>query len=141
MNLTSACGTISNSSPLIYRNEMINISKSLDGYFLLLLLYIKRTTLHLSYYCNIDIAKWTFIYCRLLCLITVYLTLGIAIQIFVRKASGKERIPNYSFWVSFPGLVKVGWLCVLLCPTGKDKCAKIICTPGHQKVLMLSVQT
>jgi hypothetical protein len=25
MNLTSACGTISNSSPLIYRNEMINI--------------------------------------------------------------------------------------------------------------------
>jgi hypothetical protein len=62
----------------------------------------------LSYYCNIDIAKWTFIYCRLLCLIPVYLTLGIAIQIFVRKASGKERIPNYSFWVSFPGLVKVG---------------------------------
>ena len=39
----------------------ICISKSLDGYFLLLLLYIKRTTLHLSYYCNIGIAKWTFI--------------------------------------------------------------------------------
>nr|XP_022309750.1 uncharacterized protein LOC111115345 [Crassostrea virginica] len=41
-------------------------------------------------------------------LLAVYLIGGVIFQIFVRKNSGKNAIPNASFWFDFPGLVKDG---------------------------------
>ncbi|KAK7109085.1 hypothetical protein V1264_013193 [Littorina saxatilis] len=38
----------------------------------------------------------------------VYVAAGIAIQKGVRKASGKEVIPNYTVWSAVPGLIKEG---------------------------------
>ncbi|XP_064613850.1 uncharacterized protein LOC135477612 isoform X2 [Liolophura sinensis] len=40
----------------------------------------------------------------------VYIVAGILIQKFVRKAAGKEMIPQYSFWSATPGLIKDGVL-------------------------------
>ncbi|VDI50718.1 Hypothetical predicted protein [Mytilus galloprovincialis] len=52
----------------------------------------------------------TIILIAFLCFIVVYLVLGMSIQTFVRKASGKQRIPNYSLWSTVPGLVKASIL-------------------------------
>lgn len=41
-------------------------------------------------------------------LVAVYLIGGVLFQIFVRKNSGKNAIPNASFWLDFPALVKDG---------------------------------
>ncbi|XP_064613849.1 uncharacterized protein LOC135477612 isoform X1 [Liolophura sinensis] len=46
-------------------------------------------------------------------LIIVYVAIGIVVQIFVRKASGKEIIPNVGFWSRLPGLVRDGTLFVV----------------------------
>ncbi|KAK7488279.1 hypothetical protein BaRGS_00020438 [Batillaria attramentaria] len=43
-------------------------------------------------------------------LLVVYAVAGVVIQVFLRKASGKERIPNYSIWSAIPGLVKDGFV-------------------------------
>lgn len=40
-------------------------------------------------------------------LVFVYILVGVAVQKGVRKATGKEMIPNYTFWSSVPGLIKV----------------------------------
>nr|KAI8756284.1 cation-dependent mannose-6-phosphate receptor isoform X1 [Biomphalaria glabrata] len=40
--------------------------------------------------------------------LVLYLLVGVSFQKFARKASGKEVIPNYTFWSGFPGLVKEG---------------------------------
>ena len=40
--------------------------------------------------------------------VLVYLAGGLAFQKGVRKASGRDVIPNYSLWTALPGLVKVG---------------------------------
>ncbi|CAG2193102.1 unnamed protein product [Mytilus edulis] len=55
----------------------------------------------------------TIILIAFLCFIVVYLVLGMSIQTFVRKASGKQRIPNYSLWSTVPGLVKDGTVFVV----------------------------
>ncbi|CAL1534096.1 unnamed protein product [Lymnaea stagnalis] len=41
-------------------------------------------------------------------LLIVYLIAGIIFQKFVRKAEGKEILPNFSFWSGFPSLVRDG---------------------------------
>ncbi|KAI8737894.1 cation-dependent mannose-6-phosphate receptor [Biomphalaria glabrata] len=43
-------------------------------------------------------------------LLVTYILLGTVFQIAVKKASGKERLPNYVFWLSLPGLIKDGVL-------------------------------
>lgn len=40
--------------------------------------------------------------------IICYLVIGIVINIFVRKQSGTDAIPNRGFWTTLPGLVKDG---------------------------------
>ncbi|XP_076460651.1 uncharacterized protein LOC143293563 [Babylonia areolata] len=40
----------------------------------------------------------------------VYIIAGVAVQKGVRKAAGKEMIPNYTFWSALPGLIKDGVL-------------------------------
>ena len=37
----------------------------------------------------------------------VYLVGGVLFNKFQRGATGKELVPNYSFWSELPGLVKV----------------------------------
>ena len=37
----------------------------------------------------------------------------------VKKKSGKEAIPNYSFWIEVPGLIKEGAAFSTSCVTGK----------------------
>ncbi|KAK3591979.1 hypothetical protein CHS0354_031486 [Potamilus streckersoni] len=46
------------------------------------------------------------------CLLAVYLAGGITIQIFVRKQSGRNIIPNFPFWSNIPGLAKDGVLSI-----------------------------
>ncbi|RUS70814.1 hypothetical protein EGW08_021421 [Elysia chlorotica] len=50
-----------------------------------------------------------------LVVVVVYLVGGVALQIGVRKAEGKERIPNLSFWTELPGLVVDGFRFTLSC--------------------------
>lgn len=50
---------------------------------------------------------------RFFSLVAVYLIGGVLFQIFVRKNSGKNAIPNASFWLDFPALVKVCWFIIL----------------------------
>ncbi|XP_032241407.2 uncharacterized protein LOC116620024 [Nematostella vectensis] len=40
--------------------------------------------------------------------ICVYLVVGILISHFVKGATGRELVPNYSFWVDLPALIKDG---------------------------------
>ncbi|XP_052092392.1 uncharacterized protein LOC127728833 [Mytilus californianus] len=42
-------------------------------------------------------------------LLFVYLIGGFAFQTAVKKAEGKDRIPNFGFWVALPGLIKEGF--------------------------------
>ncbi|KAK3791354.1 hypothetical protein RRG08_012536 [Elysia crispata] len=42
-----------------------------------------------------------------------YFALGVAFQKFVRKASGREVVPNVNLWVATPGLIKDGALFVV----------------------------
>ena len=46
-------------------------------------------------------------YCRCLVLLVVYFVGGILLLRYWRGARGVEQIPNYQFWKSLPGLVKV----------------------------------
>lgn len=43
----------------------------------------------------------------------VYVILGVVFQSYVRKAEGRERIPNYTFWTSLPGYIKDGAIFVV----------------------------
>lgn len=47
--------------------------------------------------------------CRFFSLLFVYIVVGMSYNKFAQGSSGKELIPNYSFWVEFPVLVKVNW--------------------------------
>jgi len=47
------------------------------------------------------------LYCRCLVLVIVYLVGGVLLMHYWRGARGVEQIPNYEFWIAFPGLVKV----------------------------------
>lgn len=44
---------------------------------------------------------------RFFVLLFVYIVGGVAFQVGVRKSSGKEIIPNYTWWFSLPTLIKV----------------------------------
>ncbi|GFS01413.1 cation-dependent mannose-6-phosphate receptor [Elysia marginata] len=44
----------------------------------------------------------------LLVVVVVYLVGGVVLQTAVRKAEGKERIPNLSLWAAIPGLIRDG---------------------------------
>ena len=46
-------------------------------------------------------------FCRCLVCVIVYLVGGILLLRYWRGARGVEQIPNYEFWKSLPGLVKV----------------------------------
>ncbi|XP_041367793.1 uncharacterized protein LOC121382292 [Gigantopelta aegis] len=47
--------------------------------------------------------------------VLVYALGGLVFQIFVRKASGKEIMPNYDFWSSVPGLIESGAIFIFCC--------------------------
>jgi len=47
------------------------------------------------------------VYCRCLVCLIVYFVGGILVLRYWRGARGVEQIPNYEFWISLPGLVKV----------------------------------
>ncbi|KAL8609024.1 hypothetical protein ACOMHN_065250 [Nucella lapillus] len=44
---------------------------------------------------------------RFFSVLLVYLVAGVMFMKFVRKAEGKEVVPNYSIWTAIPGLIKV----------------------------------
>ena len=44
---------------------------------------------------------------RFLVVVVLYLAGGVAVQAGVRKARGKERMPNIEFWSALPGFIKV----------------------------------
>ncbi|XP_033763014.1 uncharacterized protein LOC117344376 [Pecten maximus] len=54
-------------------------------------------------------------------LLLVYGISGVLFQSFVRKETGKQRIPNYALWIAFPALVKDG--VVFVVTRGKRKVA------------------
>ena len=41
------------------------------------------------------------------CLLIVYISGGILVNVYVKHIKGKEAFPNYTFWVDLPFLVKV----------------------------------
>ncbi|GFN82779.1 ras-related protein rab-5c [Plakobranchus ocellatus] len=43
-----------------------------------------------------------------LVVVLLYLVVGVAVQVGVRKAEGRERIPNVNFWSALPGLIAAG---------------------------------
>lgn len=47
--------------------------------------------------------------------IVLYLVLGIVFQKFVRKAQGKELIPNYVFWSALPMYIISGIMFIICC--------------------------
>ena len=50
-----------------------------------------------------------------LVVVIVYLLAGVMVQSAVRKAEGRERIPNVSFWSLLPGLVRDGFKFTFSC--------------------------
>ena len=50
-----------------------------------------------------------------LVVVIVYLLAGVVVQSAVRKAEGRERIPNVSFWSLLPGLVRDGFRFTFSC--------------------------
>ncbi|XP_064613851.1 cation-dependent mannose-6-phosphate receptor-like [Liolophura sinensis] len=48
-----------------------------------------------------------------LALLFVYVAGGVAVQIFVRKESGVKAIPQSSFWISLPSLIRDGFFFVI----------------------------
>ena len=45
--------------------------------------------------------------CRFFAIIILYAVAGTAVMKFVKKAEGKEVVPNISFWTQIPILIKV----------------------------------
>lgn len=41
-------------------------------------------------------------------LVFIYVVIGVAVQVGLNNAEGKNRIPNVTFWLAVPGLVKDG---------------------------------
>ena len=50
-----------------------------------------------------------FFFFRFFSLLFVYLVVGMIFMKFVKKAEGKEVIPNSTFWFAIPGQIKVSW--------------------------------
>ncbi|XP_071488332.1 uncharacterized protein [Diadema antillarum] len=53
-------------------------------------------------------------------LVVVYIIGGVLFMKFVRGAQGRELVPNYSFWIDLPGLIKDG--CMFLVGLCKGGC-------------------
>ncbi|XP_067650656.1 uncharacterized protein [Haliotis asinina] len=53
-------------------------------------------------------------------LLVVYVAVGVSVQKFVRKAEGKEVIPNLGLWASLPGLIKAGFIFTVKCGKGSQ---------------------
>lgn len=53
----------------------------------------------------------------------IYFVLGWVINVYVRKAEGYEKIPNYSFWSSLPTFIKDG--CIYTCRGKSAKSAYV----------------
>ncbi|XP_025095147.1 uncharacterized protein LOC112564505 isoform X2 [Pomacea canaliculata] len=51
----------------------------------------------------------------LVAMLLVYIVGGVVFQVGVRKASGKEIIPNYTWWSSLPALIKDGMKFTVSC--------------------------
>ncbi|XP_052260008.1 uncharacterized protein LOC127864390 isoform X2 [Dreissena polymorpha] len=47
------------------------------------------------------------------CLLLIYIIGGVSFMKFVRRAEGKELLPNYGFWSNLPGYIKSGTLFVI----------------------------
>ncbi|XP_046551274.1 uncharacterized protein LOC124260997 [Haliotis rubra] len=45
----------------------------------------------------------------------VYILAGLVFQAFVRKASGREMVPNYNLWSALPGLIRDGVILTFTC--------------------------
>jgi len=65
------------------------------------------------------ISGGTVIIILLLCGSFLYVVVGLGVQKFVRHKEGRDIIPNYDFWVGFPGLVKDGVMLIVNKITGK----------------------
>ena len=48
-----------------------------------------------------------YLFCRFFAIIILYAVAGTAVMKFVKKAEGKEVVPNISFWTQIPILIKV----------------------------------
>lgn len=59
---------------------------------------------------SLDVSIGTVICIVVLGLLVVYLATGITFQRVKRQASGKEVIPNVTFWQALPGLIKDGFV-------------------------------
>ncbi|KAL3831857.1 hypothetical protein ACJMK2_023554 [Sinanodonta woodiana] len=57
---------------------------------------------------SVSISIGTVLVIVFLSLVFIYLVGGILFQTFVRKATGKDRVPNYEMWRQFPIYVKTG---------------------------------
>ncbi|KAK3794682.1 hypothetical protein RRG08_056698 [Elysia crispata] len=55
--------------------------------------------------------------------VVLYLIVGVVVQTAIRKARGKESLPNVIFWSALPGLIKDGFLFTFSCgkQTGYNK--------------------
>ncbi|XP_071101841.1 uncharacterized protein [Haliotis cracherodii] len=47
--------------------------------------------------------------------VVVYMSGGVAVQTFVRRASGRDMVPNYGLWTTLLGLIKDGFLFSFSC--------------------------
>ncbi|XP_067649793.1 uncharacterized protein [Haliotis asinina] len=45
----------------------------------------------------------------------LYILGGLGFQTFVRKASGREMVPNYNLWSALPGLIRDGFILTFTC--------------------------
>ncbi|CAG5129104.1 unnamed protein product [Candidula unifasciata] len=62
-----------------------------------------------------SISPGTLIVIIFLSVAVLYILFGTIFQVAVRKAQGRERIPNVSLWTAFPGLVRDGFIFTFTC--------------------------
>ncbi|XP_060066316.1 uncharacterized protein LOC132546610 [Ylistrum balloti] len=55
------------------------------------------------------ISVGTIICIAALAIIVLYVSVGVSVNVFYRKYTGKQIIPNVSFWAGLPGLIKDGF--------------------------------
>lgn len=65
---------------------------------------------------------WISANCSFVGLALVYVVAGVIVQKTVRKATGREVIPNHDLWFSLPGLIKVTRHLTLCMKTQKNEC-------------------
>ena len=63
----------------------------------------------------------------------ISLHIGFIVMSLVKKKSGREAIPNYSFWIEVPGLIKEGATFSTSCVTGKFSSSHQTMPEGDQE--------